>query len=75
MHCQHYTLLPAALLHFTCFSPRVSGEHHFLAAWRMDPGHARELTRRNYDDNAMPPGAGADEDEPFFGAEMDEDDL
>lgn len=41
----------------------------------MDPGHARELTRRNYDDNAMPPGAGADEDEPFFGAEMDEDDL
>lgn len=58
--------------------PGLSGEHHFLAAWRMDPGHARDLTRPHLDDgNAMPPGlgAGADADDaPFFGADDGDDD-
>lgn len=62
----------------SCPADGQQSEHHFLAAWRMDPGHARDLTRPHLDDgNAMPPGlgAGADADDaPFFGADDGDDD-
>lgn len=44
----------------------------------MDPGFARELTRRQTGDNGMPPGVGAEgdaDDVPYFGADDGDDEL